>query len=216
MIENDVKYIKKLLESRLLYSPCLELGTGYEGETNRNLLQSAGLSYFGTDIVSGNNVDYVVDFEDSTQVGIQFNSIQFNSILVLNVLEHTFDPIRVLDNVFSILAPNGTCVIITPTVWPLHDYPFDCWRINPNFYEQYCKRRGLNLLYEYFEYIGFNNVKESLDASRAYCLPKPAKSKFQLMKSKVTHKLFNTFGRGMFFPSHVATGCIIRKGLEKL
>lgn len=211
MVDDDAKYIEKLLKLALIKSPCLELGAGYDGPNNRELIQKMNLLYYGTDIVPGNNVDFVVDFENPINIAEQFNSIQFNSIIVLNVLEHTFDPIRVLDNVFSILAPGGTCAILTPTVWPLHNYPFDCWRINPDFYEEYCKRRGLNLLREHFEYIGFHNVKENVDISGAYCLPNPARTKFQSLRSRATHKLFNTFGRGMFFPSHVATACVIQK-----
>jgi SAM-dependent methyltransferase len=211
MIKDDVDYISKILGADLIKSPCLELGVGYEGSTNRELIQNAGLTYFGTDMIQSDNVDFVVDFENGNQVAEKFNLIQFNSILVLNVLEHTFDPIRVLDNIVSILASGGTCIIITPTTWPLHNYPFDCWRINPDFYVEYCKRRNLHLLQENFEYIGFHNVKSNLDVSGAYCLPSPSQNKLHLMISRIIHKLFNTCGRGMFFPSHVATGCIIQK-----
>jgi SAM-dependent methyltransferase len=211
MVEDDVKYTERLLSLGLIQSPCLELGAGYDGPTCREVIQNSDLIYYGTDMIPGEHVDFVVNFEDPVNVEKEFNSIQFNSILVLNVLEHTFDPIRVLDNVFSALASGGTCIIITPTVWSLHNYPFDCWRINPNFYEEYCKRRGLSLLPDTFEYIGFHNVKENLDISGSYCLPKPSQNKFNLLKSRIIHKLFNTVGRGMFFPAHVATGCVIRK-----
>lgn len=212
MVGPDVEFVKKCLSAGLVQSPCLELGVGYQGPNNKEIIQAANIEYFGTDITGGEAIDYIVDFEDSTgAVREKFTGKDFGCILVLNVLEHTFNPIQVLDNVFSILRPKGTCIIITPTVWPLHDFPRDCWRINPNFYEEYCQRRSLNLLTDYFEYIGFHRVQERTDSAGSYVLPSPARTGFKRLKSKVIHKLFNTCGRAMFFPSHVATGVVIER-----
>lgn len=212
MVGPDIEFVKKCLDAGLVQSPCLELGVGYEGPNNRGLLQAANIEYFGTDTVSGQGVDYVVDFEDSAEaIDQQLGAKRFGTAFVLNVLEHTFDPIRVLDNIFRILRRNGTCIVIAPAVWPLHDFPRDCWRINPNFYEEYCKRRSLNLLTEHFEYIGFKKVQELTDGSGAYLLPQPAGGSFKRLSSKVVHKTFDTFGRGMLFPSFVGIGVVIQK-----
>lgn len=215
MVGPDAEFVRRCLSSGVVRSPCLELGVGYQGPNNKEMIQAANIEYFGTDITAGEDVDYIVDFEDSAEaISDAFAGKRFGSVFVLNVLEHTFDPIQVLDNVFSILQAGGTCIIITPTVWPLHDFPRDCWRINPNFYEEYCKRRSLDLLTEYFEYIGFHGVQERTDDSGSYVLPSPARSSFRRLKSKVVHKLFDTCGRAMFFPSHVATGVVIEKPLS--
>ena len=210
MVEEDSKYVRKCLDAGLIQSPCLELGVGYDGPNNRALLQASGIQYFGTDAVAGTSVDYVCDFE-ADDVNRTFNGNQFASVLVLNVLEHTFEPIKVLDNIFRILKPNGTCVAVTPTIWPLHDFPRDCWRINPNFYEEYSQRRNLELLTDFFEYVGFHRIDARRDKAGTYLLPQAARSRYTFLKSKVVHKLFNTCGRAMFFPSHVATGVVIRK-----
>lgn len=212
MVGPDIEFVKKCLDFGLVQSPCLELGVGYEGPNNRALMQAAKVEYFGTDTTSGKGVDYVVDFEDSSEAIDQLlGGKRFGTVFVLNVLEHTFDPIRVLDNVFHILQANGTCIVIAPAIWPLHDFPRDCWRINPNFYEEYCKRRSLNLLAEHFEYIGFGNVQALTDSSGAYVLPHPAGGSFKRLKSKLVHKVFDTSGRGMLFPSFVGIGVVIQK-----
>ncbi len=212
MVEEDVAFIKKCLDAKVIQSPCLELGVGYDGPNNKRLIQDAGIEYLGTDLVANESVDVCVNFEDSSEkVEAALGHAKYGSVLALNVLEHTFEPIRVLDNIINVLRPSGTCVIITPTVWPLHDFPFDCWRINPNFYEEYCKRRSLFLLEEYFEYVGRHKVKDSKDSSGTYVLPAPSLSKSKMLRSRVIHKLFNTVGRGMLFPSHVATGVVIKK-----
>src|SRR5712691_12744856 len=132
MVEADVDFIKRCLSAQVIQSPCLELGVGYGGANNRVLIQDAGIEYVGTDLVANESVDVCVDFEESSEkVETALGHGSYGSVLALNVLEHTFDPIRVLDNIINVLQPSGTCIIITPTVWPLHDYPFDCWRINP-------------------------------------------------------------------------------------
>jgi len=200
------------LGANLIQSPCLELGVGYGGPSNKRLIQDAGIDYVGTDMVAQDSVDVCVNFEDSREkVEAALAHTKYGSALALNVLEHTFDPIRVLDNIINVLRPSGTCIIITPTVWPLHDYPLDCWRINPNFYEEYCKRRSRILLDEYFEYVGAHKVRDSKKIDGTYVLPAPTRSKSKVLRSRIIHKLFNTVGRGMMFPSCVATGVVIKK-----
>jgi SAM-dependent methyltransferase len=156
MIGKDFEYVQKLLDLGVISSPVLDLGASGAGEGHncKNIIKSAGLSYVGPDICDGKDVDIIANFEDKIDVQNKFKD-KFGSILILNVLEHIFDPISVLDNAFSILKTGGTCVIITPTVWPIHDFPIDCFRINPSFYEEYCNRRSLTLLEDYFEYVGF-------------------------------------------------------------
>lgn len=212
MVDNDIAYLQACIDAGLVQSPCLELGIGYEGPNNKERLEQAGIVYLGSDLQSGKSVDYVVDFEGtSEEVQKNVDYTEFGSVLVLNVLEHTFDPIKVLDNVFHILRASGTCIVITPTVWPIHNYPIDCWRINPNFYEEYCQRRSIILSEELFEYVGVHHVRTNMDPNGTYVLPSPSQSKLKNARSRFIHKLFNTFGRGMFFPSHVATGVVMRK-----
>lgn len=116
--------------------------------------------------------------------------------------------ICIFDKIFS-QTTRGTCIIITPAVLVLHKYPIDCWRINPDFYEEYCKRRNLKILYEHFEYIGREKVQENKVGSDYY-YPSPSPNKFKTLWSRIIHKLFNTYGRSMFFPWHVTIGVIIK------
>lgn len=217
MTQDDILFIQKLLDKGVISSPCLELGTAYGGNTCRELLTEHGIDYYGTDMTSGENVDFIANFEESSEkLDLIFNQ-KFSTILVLNVLEHTFDPIRVLDNIIHLLNPNGNCVFISPTVWPLHDCPFDCWRTNPNFYEEYCRRRNVTLVTDFFEYIGYGKIGEFVDSQGNYCYPKPYKTsqKIKSFISRAVHKLFDTHGRSMLFPPHVAVGGIIRNIEQK-
>jgi hypothetical protein len=175
----------------------------------RAIVEQAGLAYVGTDLEG--EVDVHADFSDLAAVRAAFaDRPPFGTALVFNVLEHTFDPIRVLDHVFSLLAPGAHCAVLTPTVWPLHSYPIDCWRILPDFYLEYARRNGHELLRETFEYVGLAPVMAGQSSPSP--LPKPGRSPAHLLYSRIVHKLFDTTGRGMLMPSLVATATVLRKG----
>lgn len=212
MVDTDIKFITKLLDDGIIQSPCLELGVGGDEFSSKELIMKNGVEYLGTDIAAGKNVDYIVDFEDPAQVKRCFpDKNEFGSILVPNVLEHVFNPILLLDNVFSILRKGGTCIIITPVIWPLHNYPLDCWRICPDFYEEYCKRRKYTIVKEYFGYLGYGNIEKHKTQHGGYALPLPGKKGFNRIVSRFIHKVFNTYGRGMFFPSNIGIGAVLIK-----
>lgn len=210
MIEADLTWIQNLLLRKLIASPVLELGTGYGGRNCRETLVAAGLQHYGSDMAAGPGVDLVADFEKAEDMQ-QFQALGLGSVLILNVLEHTFDPVRVLDHALSIVRPGGNLVLLTPAVWPLHDYPFDAFRLLPNFYEQYAKRRGLELEPDSFEFIGRGKVRDHRQPDGTYAFPRPTANRWHDLYSRAVQKLFNTTGRHMFFPAHQAVGCVLQK-----
>jgi hypothetical protein len=69
----------------------------------------------------------------------------------------------------------------------------------------------LEIIYDLFEYVGKHNIKHNKDSGKGYTLPKPAQNRFKRIWSRIIHRIFNTYGRQMFFPSHVSVGVVIRK-----
>lgn len=208
MVESDLEYIRRLLAAGLISGPVIELGAGYGGATSRSVVEAAGLRYVGTDMAAGAGVDHVADFERAEDMAVFKSTEPFGSVLILNVLEHAFDPISILDNAMTIVRPGGTVVVLTPAVWPLHNYPMDAWRILPNFYEEYAKRRNVRLLDSHFEYVGYGPVADHRNPDATYAFPPPAKPGWQTWLGRAVHKGFNTFGRAMFLPSHVAVAAV--------
>jgi hypothetical protein len=207
MTPADDDFLQEMLRHRLIGSPCLELGAGYDGPTSRSRLLDSGITYISTDLHPGPGVDLVIDFESAEHdVLHQAGARRFKSILVFNILEHTFEPLRVLDNVLLLLESGGTVLVITPAVWPLHSFPQDCYRFNPDFYERYALTRGLEIIPGTFQYLGFGVI----DSRQTQHLPSPGRSPRRALYSRIIHRLFNTFGRSMFFPSHVAIGVVFR------
>jgi SAM-dependent methyltransferase len=205
MVKNDIGFLKKVIKYGFVKSPCLELGVAVKSNSVKDVILAEGYEYSGTDILPGADVDYEADFQNEIAVKECFKGKLFGTVIIFNVLEHVFEPIKLLDNAFSILKTLGTAVIVTPCIWPLHNYPCDVYRLNPDFYREYAKRRKLEIVNSLFEYVSRHNINYNND------LPLPSSQKWNIMYSRVIHKLFNTCGRGMLFPSHVSIGVVIVK-----
>jgi SAM-dependent methyltransferase len=210
MVPADLDYVTRLIRNRAITGPLLELGTGYGGDTCRAVATSAGLAYYGTDLMAGDAVDFVADFERREDMTIFRDVAPFGAVVLLNVLEHTFNPLAVLDNARTLLAPGGSLVVLTPAVWPLHNFPMDAWRIMPNLYEEYALRRGMRLTDEYFEFVGFGRVRVFRNADGSYTFPPPrGPGGWRRWLDRAIHRGFDTFGRAMVMPSHVAVAAVL-------
>lgn len=212
MTGKDIAYIQYLLRLSKLHSPLLELGAGYGGITSKEVVQASGLEYKTSDIADGPGIDYVANFEADDCARSFPSGVSFGSILVLNVLEHVFEPIKVLDNSLQLIRTGGTVVVITPSMWPVHNYPQDCQRLLPDWYLKYAESRHCRLCEDCFEFLGWGKTTIFFNSnSGARQLPPPTKNKFHLMYSRAIHKIFNTSGRGMWTANHTAIGAVFEK-----
>lgn len=211
MTLEDLIHIKRLLETgAVIQGTVLELGAGYGGSTCQQLIEGAGLPYVTTDIHSGGGVDYVADFEDEKSLEV-FGGRTFGTVLILNVLEHAFEPIRVLDNAMRLIGPGGRIVTITPSMWPIHNYPIDCQRLLPDWYREYARRRpGVVLREDVFEYVGRGPIAKHAIGDQLM-LPNPWESKAFEIYSRAVHKLLNTSGRRQWAASHSAIAAVFEK-----
>ncbi|MBC8109638.1 MAG: class I SAM-dependent methyltransferase [Verrucomicrobia bacterium] len=206
----DADYIASLIKKGILQNPVLELGGGYGGDTMREQVLAAGMDYLATDMFAAPGIDFVADFEKPETVTPLKQNGGFGTVLVLNVLEHTFEPIKILDNCLSLLKPGGNLVIITPTIWGIHNYPIDCYRLLPDWYVKYAETRNCILQEDTFEFVGFGKVGAYRKTSGEYSFPPPIPTDSSLYNySRAIHKIFNTFGRGMNQPSFVAIGVVM-------
>ncbi|HNX80908.1 MAG TPA: methyltransferase domain-containing protein [Candidatus Omnitrophota bacterium] len=209
MIDADIVYVKRILKAGLIKSPCLEIGAGIAGYNVQGIIEGAGIRYCGSDRGPSPAVTFIADFEDSGAVDAVFGQQRFGTVIVMNVLEHVFNPLVVLDNVMRLLIPGGTCVIVVPSVWPIHRYPEDYWRFNPDFFRTYAFRSNVTLMEEYFQFMTDGKCF-SIQQSGAL-FPKPWQGSMRALWSRVIHRVFHTYGRGMMFACHITVGAVFIK-----
>lgn len=56
----------------------------------------------------------------------------FDFVLNLNVIEHVRRPWLWVEHLKRLLKHGGHLITVTPTSWPYHAAPIDCWRIFPD------------------------------------------------------------------------------------
>jgi SAM-dependent methyltransferase len=85
-------------------------------------------AYVGADVVSGKNVDIVLDSPHR----FQFQSNRFNIVISTSCLEHDDFFWLTFSEMARVLAPGGFIYINAPTNGPVHRHPIDCWRFYPD------------------------------------------------------------------------------------
>ena len=212
MTNEDHKYINLLLEKNLIKSSCLEVGSAEDWCSLVPKFNNQGIKTIGTDLSKGKYVDHIIDFEADIKdiIPILQDETPFQTILCLNVLEHTFNPIQILDNLIQLLNSGGKLILIAPAAWPLHGYPIDCWRLMPDFYTKYAELRNLTIDQNLFRYLGFGPV-DSYKKPHSSGFPLPLRKGLYFYYSKLIHKIFNTNGRNHLFSNHIAIGLVMTK-----
>lgn len=87
------------------------------------LLQPA--EYIGVDIVKGPGVDIICPIDNLVKM---FGKESFDVVISTCTLEHIKDWKKAIQNIKNICKPNGIILIIVPSDWPYHEYPYDFWR----------------------------------------------------------------------------------------
>jgi SAM-dependent methyltransferase len=103
----------------------LDVGCGEKPYSNL----FAATEYIGIDIEhSGHdhkhsNIDI---FYNGIQIPFEDNS--FDSIVCFEVLEHVFEPEKIILEMYRVLKPGGKIMITTPFIWNEHEIPYDYGR----------------------------------------------------------------------------------------
>lgn len=100
----------------------------------------------GVDIEKSKNADILGDAH-----ALPFKDKTFNFVLATELLEHTKDPQKVINEIWRVLKPNGKLILTTRFIFPLHD--------TPNDYYRYTKYGLKQLLREWY----ISEIKEETD-----------------------------------------------------
>lgn len=211
MTPQDLSYLHRLFERGLLRGPVLEVGgRSWQEEGNAaKACADAGLDWEATDIKAGPGVSYELDI--LSQDSVASIDRQWPTVLVLNLLEHVYDPVLALTHAVQLVEPGGSCVALSPAVWELHDYPADYWRPMPDFYLEFGRRNNLLMIQGTFEWlVGDQHFPvASPKSSQQKLMPGKASPPFKSRYSDAIHKLARTVGRSTFFP-YSSLACVYR------
>lgn len=117
-----VQRIRGLPAGRLL-----EIGSRARSGVSRREVAPADWGYVGLDIVEGVNVDVVGDAHSMSSL-LPHDS--FDAAMSLSVFEHLAMPWKVVLELNKLLKVGGIAFIQTHQAFPLHDEPWDFWRVS--------------------------------------------------------------------------------------
>ena len=89
----------------------------------------AATEYIGIDIEQSghdharSNIDVFYD-----GLNIPFEDNSFDSIVCFEVLEHVFEPNKIVQEMHRVLKPGGKVLLTTPFIWNEHEIPYDYGR----------------------------------------------------------------------------------------
>lgn len=133
---------KKTLPSE---AKILDIGCGRQ--PYRTLLQTGQFQYFSFDVEQ--NEEKTVDFLGYIDQPLPPTLVQsgpYDLIILTEVLEHVFDLEKCFSNLVELLSPAGKMILTCPFFFPLHEKPYDFWRMSPFAIEQLCKKFNLEVL----------------------------------------------------------------------
>ncbi|PZX92467.1 class I SAM-dependent methyltransferase [Flavobacterium aquariorum] len=71
---------------------------------------------------------------------IPLDDASVNFVIATELLEHYFDTNHILKEIKRVLKPGGTFFFTVPSVWPLHEAPYDYHRFTPFALDEYFKK----------------------------------------------------------------------------
>lgn len=141
-IAQAISKMEKLLPSE---AKILDVGCGRQ--PYRTLLQTGQFRYFSFDIEQ--NEEKTVDFLGYIDKPLPPPLVQsgpYDLILLTEVVEHVLDLEKCFSNLVELLTPSGKLILTCPFFFPIHEKPYDFWRISSFALEQLCKKFELEVL----------------------------------------------------------------------
>jgi SAM-dependent methyltransferase len=79
-------------------------------------------------------------------VSLPFDDASFDTVLSVQVLEHTDEPQRLLEEMSRVLRPQGLMILSAPFSFRLHEEPHDFFRYTPHGLRAMCEKAQLEVI----------------------------------------------------------------------
>ena len=90
---------------------------------------------FNATSYTGIDIETTKEYHASSKVDVFYNGLDllfesntFDSIVCFEVLEHVFEPERIVKEMYRVLKPGGKIILTTPFIWNEHEIPYDFGR----------------------------------------------------------------------------------------
>jgi len=76
----------------------------------------------------------------------EFRDGEFDTVLCLQVLEHVFEPIRMLNEISRVLKPGGYAILLAPQTGVLHHAPHHYYNFTRYWFTEACSRANMEIV----------------------------------------------------------------------
>jgi SAM-dependent methyltransferase len=83
----------------------------------------------------------------SSALNLPFKAETFDTVLCTEVLEHTFNPERVIEEIIFVLRKGGVAILTTPFLFWIHEEPYDYFRPTKFFFQQVAWKYDAQIVY---------------------------------------------------------------------
>lgn len=77
---------------------------------------------------------------------LPFPDNSFDEVICFNTLEHIYDSIAVVNDLFRVVKPGGKVHVIVPFMFRIHGHPDDYTRATPSWWRETFQRAGFSML----------------------------------------------------------------------
>lgn len=77
---------------------------------------------------------------------LPFADDAFDAVICLNTLEHIYDSLAVLNELFRVVKPGGHVHVMVPFMFRIHGHPDDYFRATPSWWRESFSRAGFSAL----------------------------------------------------------------------
>lgn len=121
-----VDFAREFLLADKNFDKVLDVGSRNINGSLKELFSGRCQEYIGLDLCDGKGVDIVADAENLLEI---FPGDTFDCVVCCETLEHTKNPLLIVENMRKVLKPGGWLFITTPSIGhPIHDWPNDYYR----------------------------------------------------------------------------------------
>ncbi|MGR3616281.1 MAG: class I SAM-dependent methyltransferase [Paracoccaceae bacterium] len=101
-----------------------------------------------TDNISSVNIDPDIKPTHLVEPGenLPFEDNSFDHVVCFNTLEHIYDDVQSVEEIYRVLKPGGRAVVTVPFIFRIHGHPDDYSRHTPSWWQETYRRAGFSAL----------------------------------------------------------------------